>query len=101
MWPRAGGVRVDGMFDGRVRFGNGFGDETTFSVPAEKCGLVIGKGTSEESLVVIWRTLCCLQQNEFLTDAVIVTLCCCYCISIKIKILTLGLEVKAKIFTHL
>ena len=43
VWPRAG-VRVDGMFDGRVRFGNGFGDETTFSVPAEKCGLVIGKG---------------------------------------------------------
>jgi len=46
VWPRAG-VRVDGMFDGgRVRFGNGFGDETTFSVPAEKCGLVIGKGMS-------------------------------------------------------
>lgn len=45
MWPRAG-LRVDGMFDGRMRFGNGFGDETTFSVPAEKCGLVIGKGTS-------------------------------------------------------
>lgn len=43
VWPRAG-VRVDGMFDGRVRFGNGFGDETTFSVPAEKCGLIIGKG---------------------------------------------------------
>ena len=45
LWPRAApGVRVDGMFDGRMRFGNGFGDETTFSVPAEKCGLVIGKG---------------------------------------------------------
>ena len=45
LWPRAaGGVRVDGMFDNRMRFGNGFGDETTFSVPAEKCGLVIGKG---------------------------------------------------------
>jgi len=44
LWPRTGSVRVDGMFDGRVRFGNGFGDETTFSVPAEKCGLVIGKG---------------------------------------------------------
>lgn len=44
LWPRAASVRVDGMFDGRVRFGNGFGDETTFSVPAEKCGLVIGKG---------------------------------------------------------
>lgn len=44
LWPRTAGVRVDGMFDGRMRFGNGFGDETTFSVPAEKCGLVIGKG---------------------------------------------------------
>jgi len=44
LWPRSAGVRVDGMFDGRVRFGNGFGDETTFAVPAEKCGLVIGKG---------------------------------------------------------
>ena len=47
LWPRTGSVRVDGMFDGRVRFGNGFGDETTFSVPAEKCGLVIGKGTHD------------------------------------------------------
>ena len=31
---------------GRSRLGDGFGDETTFSVPAEKCGLVIGKGQS-------------------------------------------------------
>jgi len=46
VWPRAG-VRMDGMFDGRTqRFGNGFSDDTTFSVPAEKCGLVIGKGAS-------------------------------------------------------
>jgi len=53
MWPRAN-VRVDGMFDSRVRFGNGFGDETTFSVPAEKCGLVIGKGMCKEYLVLLW-----------------------------------------------
>lgn len=53
VWPRAG-VRVDGMFDGRVRFGNGFGDETTFSVPAEKCGLVIGKGVCIEHFVIIY-----------------------------------------------
>jgi len=48
VWPRAG-VRMDGMFDSRVRFGNGFGDETTFSVPAEKCGLVIGKGETKHT----------------------------------------------------
>lgn len=42
-WPRPAG-RLDGMFDGRGRFGNGFSDEMSFSVPAEKCGLVIGKG---------------------------------------------------------
>jgi len=55
LWPSrpggsgggGGGVRMDGLFDGRVRFGNGFGDETTFAVPAEKCGLVIGKGKSK------------------------------------------------------
>jgi len=31
---------------GRPRFGNGGGlsDEITYSVPADKCGLVIGKG---------------------------------------------------------
>jgi hypothetical protein len=45
-WPRPAGVRLDGVFDGRGRFGNGFdANEMTYSVPAEKCGLVIGKGT--------------------------------------------------------
>jgi len=57
VWPRAG-VRVDGMFDGRVRFGNGFGDETTFSVPAEKCGLIIGKGACEKCGLVIGKGAC-------------------------------------------
>jgi far upstream element-binding protein len=47
-----GDDRGPGRFDdrrgpggGRGRFDNNFGgDETTYSVPAEKCGLVIGKG---------------------------------------------------------
>lgn len=44
-WPRPAGVRLDGVFDGRSRFGNGCdANEMTYSVPAEKCGLVIGKG---------------------------------------------------------
>lgn len=34
--PRSGG--------GMSKFGNGVTDETTYSVPADKCGLVIGKG---------------------------------------------------------
>ena len=39
--PGAG--RGRGGFDGPGG-GGGFQDETTYSVPADKCGLVIGKG---------------------------------------------------------
>ena len=37
--------------------GGGFGgaaQETTYSIPADKCGLVIGKGVSFECLVLIY-----------------------------------------------
>ena len=53
-WPRPTGGRPDGGFDGRGRFGNGCDmDETTFAVPAEKCGLVIGKGGQHMNLTLV------------------------------------------------
>ncbi len=36
-----------GGFDGP----GGFGDETNYTVPADKCGLVIGKGASSHKLL--------------------------------------------------
>ena len=44
-FPGPGGPRGGGM-GGRFDHNN-FQDQTTFSVPADKCGLVIGKGESD------------------------------------------------------
>ena len=66
-WPRPAGTRLDGVFDGRGRFGNGYdAGDMTFAVPAEKCGLVIGKG-----ICLLFIVISLLHHNKLVLQIII------------------------------